>query len=133
LLIGTITLSRQMTAIGPLRRFISSSEWQVSALPRRWRVCRDRTGIHLFDQIMPNPPRGREALPAVDQTMRHIPALGIMAQFVADGPVPVHWLDIGRGRRHPYEIFAGDVEGFIAADADIGAGCADQRLRLGQD
>jgi hypothetical protein len=28
-------------------------------LPRRWRACRDRTGIHLFDQIMPNPPRGR--------------------------------------------------------------------------
>jgi hypothetical protein len=65
--------------------------------------------------------------------MRHKPTYGIMAQFMADGPVPVNRLEIGRGRRHLDVVFAGDVEGAVAANAQIGAGRADQRLGLRQD
>jgi hypothetical protein len=36
----------------------------------------------------------------------------------------------GRGRRHLDVIGAGNIEGAVAADADIGAGRADQRASL---
>ena len=52
---------------------------------------------------------------------------------MADGPVPVDRIEKGRGRRHLDVIGAWDIEGAVAADADIGAGSADQRLGLRQD
>jgi hypothetical protein len=33
------------------------------------------------------------ALPAVDQTMRHNPALGIMAELMADRAVKIYWFE----------------------------------------
>jgi hypothetical protein len=62
--------------------------------------------------------------------MRHNPDRGIMAEFVADSPMPVDRLEISRGRRHLNEIAARDVEGAIAANAQIGVGRADQRFGL---
>jgi hypothetical protein len=56
-----------------------------------------------------------------------------MPQFMTDGPVPVDRLEERRGRRHPDVVFARDVEGTVTADAEIGAGRADQRLGLRQD
>ena len=50
-----------------------------------------------------------------------------------DRPVPVDRLEEGRRRRHLDVIGARDIEGAVAADADIGAGRADQRLGLRQD
>jgi hypothetical protein len=48
-------------------------------------------------------------------------------------PVPVDRFKISRGRRHLDEVFARDVEGAVAANAQIGAGRADQRRGLRQD
>ena len=50
-----------------------------------------------------------------------------------DGPVPVDGLEKSRGRRDLDVIGARDIEGAVAADADIGAGSNDQRLGLRQD
>jgi hypothetical protein len=65
--------------------------------------------------------------------MRHNPALGIMTQLMTDGPVPVDRLEISRRRRHLDVVGARDVERAAAADTQIGAGRADQRLGLRQD
>jgi len=51
-------------------------------------------------------------------------------QLRADGPVPVDRLEVSSRRRHLDVIGARDVEGAAAADAQIGAGRADQRLGL---
>ena len=48
-------------------------------------------------------------------------------------PVTINRLEERRRRRHLDVIVARDVEGAVAADADIGAGRADQRLGLRQD
>ena len=56
-----------------------------------------------------------------------------MPELMKDGPVPVDRLEKRRGRRHLDVVGARDVEGAVAADADIGAGRADQRLGLRQD
>src|SRR5437879_4698042 len=74
-----------------------------------------------------------EALPAVDQTMRHNPALGIMATFMKNRPVKIYRLEESRRRWHLDVIGARDIEGAVAADADIGAGGPDQRFGLRQD
>ena len=55
------------------------------------------------------------------------------AELMTDGAVPVDRLEISRRRRHLDEIGARHIEGAIAADAEIGAGRADQRLGLRQD
>src|SRR6266851_2782157 len=52
---------------------------------------------------------------------------------MADGPVPIDRLEISRRRRDLDVVGARDVEGAVAADAEIGAGRADQRLGLRQD
>src|SRR5438309_90542 len=72
------------------------------------------------------------AQPPIPDT-RHNPVVGIMTELVADGPVKVYRLKKGRGRRHLDEIGARDTEGAVAADAQVGAGRADQRLGLRQD
>ena len=56
-----------------------------------------------------------------------------MAELMANRPVKINRLKEGRGRRHLDVVGAGDVEGAVAADADIGAGRTDQRLGLRQD
>jgi hypothetical protein len=84
-------------------------------------------------QIMPTRRVAGEALPAADPTMRHNPTLGIMTQLMTDGPVKIDRLEKRRGRWHLDVVFARDIEGAVAADADIGAGRADQRLGLRQD
>jgi hypothetical protein len=65
--------------------------------------------------------------------MRHNPALGIMATFMKNRPVKIYRLEESRRRRHLDVIGARHIEGAGAADADIGAGRADQRLCLRQD
>src|SRR6516165_11304587 len=52
---------------------------------------------------------------------------------MADRSVKIYWLVERRRRRHLDVIGAWDIEGAVAADADIGAGRADQRLGLRQD
>ena len=52
---------------------------------------------------------------------------------MTNGPVKIDRLEEGRRRRHLDVVGAGNIEGAIAADADIGAGGADQRLGLRQD
>jgi cell division GTPase FtsZ len=56
-----------------------------------------------------------------------------VATFMENRPVKIHRLEEIRRRRHLDVVRARHVEGAIAADADIGAGRADQRLGLRQD
>ena len=56
-----------------------------------------------------------------------------MAEFMADRPVKINRLEEGRGRRHLDVVGAGHVISAVAADANVGAGRADQRLGLRQD
>src|SRR5260370_5734612 len=72
-------------------------------------------------------------LPRFHTAMRHNPGHGIMAELMEDGPVPVDWLKESRRRGNLDVVRAWDVEGAVAADADIGAGRAAQRLGLVQD
>jgi hypothetical protein len=48
-------------------------------------------------------------------------------------PAKINWLEECGRRRHLDEIFARHIERAVAADADVGAGRADQRLGLRQD
>ena len=52
---------------------------------------------------------------------------------MANRPMTVDRLEEARRRRHLDVIGARHIEGAVAADADIGAGRADQRLGLRQD
>jgi hypothetical protein len=65
--------------------------------------------------------------------MRHNPDRGIMTELMTNCPVKIDRLKELRGRRHPDVIGAGDIEGAVAADADIGPGRCYQRLGLRQD
>jgi len=47
--------------------------------------------------------------------------------------MPVNRLEIGLRGRHHHVVIRGDVEGAIAADAEIDAGGLDQRLDLRLD
>ena len=67
------------------------------------------------------------------RTIRHNSVRGIMTELVADRPVKIDRLEEGRRRGHLDGVGARDIEGAVAADADIGAGRADQRLGLRQD
>ena len=65
--------------------------------------------------------------------MRHNPAYGIMAEFMQRRAVPVDGLEIGLGRRHLHVILSWDIEGPIAADAEVDSCRPDQRFDLGFD
>lgn len=65
--------------------------------------------------------------------MRHNSGRGIMTQLVQCGPVPVDRFEIGLGRRDLHIVERRHIEGAIAADAEIDAGGADQRLDLRLD
>jgi len=52
---------------------------------------------------------------------------------MADGPVKVYRLEESRRWRDLDVVRARDIEGAVTADAEIGAGRADQRLGLRQD
>ena len=56
-----------------------------------------------------------------------------VTELVQGRPVPVDRLEIGVGPRHLDVVVGRAVEGAVAADAEIGAGRADQGLGLGQD
>lgn len=53
-----------------------------------------------------------------------------MAKLVKAGPVIVDLVEESRLRRHLYGVAAGHVEGALAADAKISAGCMNERLGL---
>jgi hypothetical protein len=65
--------------------------------------------------------------------MRHNPDRGIMNQFMQHRAMPVDRLEVARRRRHLDKILARHIKGTVAADANVGAGRADQRLGLRQD
>jgi hypothetical protein len=65
--------------------------------------------------------------------MRHNPDRGIMPQFVQGRAMPVDGFEIGLRRRDHDEIGPRRVEGAVAADTEVDAGCADERLDSGLD
>ena len=56
-----------------------------------------------------------------------------MAELVQGRAVPVDRFEIGLRRRDHHEVGARRVEGAVAADAEVDAGRADQRLDPGLD
>lgn len=56
-----------------------------------------------------------------------------VAELVERGAVPVDRFEIGVGRWHLHIVERRDVEGAVAADAEVDAGCADQGFHLGLD
>ena len=65
--------------------------------------------------------------------MRHNRGYGIMAELVERRAMPIDRLEIRVRTRHLDVIVARNIEGAVAADAEIGAGGGNQCLRLWQD
>ncbi len=65
-----------------------------------------------------------------NSAMRHNPAYGIMAKLMKAGAVVIDLLEEGRLRRQLDEICTGHIEGAIAPNADIRAGCLDHNLGM---